>query len=275
MIRLVIYFRKQLFLLLVLLAITLFVSCAQRETWKVGDQPSTSLTNIETTTSPILEKVAKNRARESKEMVDLTPNPVGTSTPESSTTLPPSPTILGTDYNPAIDLHASPVILPLTILIPILDVDAPILGVGLTKENNMDAPKGPYGDPNWSSTFWYRGSAIPGEPGTATIAGHVNGMLGEPETFAHIKKLKPGDLIIVEATNEDSVLYFVVDEIKKYSIAELKEPEIVDRIFGVKETSEGQQPSDGISHLTLITCAGNYLDGEFDHRTVVFSTLRK
>lgn len=210
----------------------------------------------------------KQPINETNELQKITPTEVQTKTPT------PEVSILGLDYDPTLDLHAGPVILPLKIQIPILDVDAPILAVGLTKENNMDAPKGLYGDPNWSSTFWYRGSAIPGEAGTATIAGHVNGLLGQPETFAKIRKLKPGDLIIIKDENSDKAVYFVVDEVKKYSMAELNEPEISDRIFGGRIGTYGQKITDGVPHLTLITCTGNYIDGEFDHRIVVFSTLR-
>ncbi|MDP3451266.1 MAG: hypothetical protein Q8R87_11855, partial [Anaerolineaceae bacterium] len=83
-----------------------------------------------------------------------------------------------------------------------------------------------------------------------------------------------GDLIIIKVNKTDTAIYFVVDEVKKYSLAELKEPEIVDRVFGAKVGSDEQKLSDGLSHLTLITCIGNYIDGEFDHRIVVFSTLR-
>ncbi|MBA4385526.1 MAG: hypothetical protein C0410_12380 [Anaerolinea sp.] len=231
--------------------------------------PSASHAILVQNPSQSLNEVAKQPSREPIKMFGVTTTPMSPPTPT------PLPSILGADYDPAIDLHAGPVPLPLDIQIPILDVDAPMLAVGLTKDNNMDAPKGLYGDPNWSSAFWYRGSAIPGEPGTATIAGHVNGLLGQPETFARIRRLKPGDLIIIKNSNSDTTLYFVVDEVKKYSITELIEPAIADRIFGGSVGSDGQtRLTDGKSHLTLITCTGIYTDGEFDHRIIVFSTLR-
>lgn len=265
MIKVIIYFRRQLLLAIVLLSITLVVSCAQNETWKADEKPSASQSNLIKTHSPSSTEVLKQPSREYGDLLSNTPSPIPTQ----------NPSILGADYDPTIDLHAGPVPLPLDIQIPILDVDAPILAVGLTKDNNMDAPKGPYGDPNWSSTFWYRGSAIPGEPGTATIAGHVNGLLGQPETFARIRRLKPGDLIIIKDKNSDTSIYYVVDEVKKYSMAELAEPAISDRIFGGSVGSDGQtRLTDGKSHLTLITCTGYYKDGEFDHRIIVFTTLR-
>ncbi len=260
------YFRRQLFLVVLLLTITLIISIVQSETWKEDEILSASHSTIQKQAMQESGDVAKQLAREAK-----TPDRL---TSSLSPTATPMPSILGIDYDPTLDLHSGPVPLPLKILIPILEVDAPILGVGLTINNDMDAPKGLYGDPNWSSAFWYRGSAIPGEPGTATMAGHVNGLLGQPETFARIRRLKPGDLIIIKVNKTDTAIYFVVDEVKKYSLAELREPEIVDRVFGAKVGSDEQKLSDGLSHLTLITCIGNYIDGEFDHRIVVFSTLR-
>lgn len=263
------YFRRQFIIAILLLTITLIVSCVQHEPWKDGENLSASHSYILISRIPRSKDAAKQPMREPKDLQSITPIPMESSTPT------PLPSILGSDYDSTLDLHAGPVPIPLKILIPILKVDAPILGVGLTKDNNMDAPKGLYGDPNWSSAFWYRGSAIPGEPGTATIAGHVNGPGGEHETFAQIKKLKPGDLIIIKVKNTNTVFYFVVDEVKKYSLDELSEPEITDRIFGNSKGANGKRLTDDVSHLTLITCTGNYIDGEFDHRIVVFSTLRK
>jgi len=263
------YFRRQVILAILLLALTMFVSCAQNETWKEDEILSASHFNqksrLEISNIPISQPVRDLKASNSNSSSEIE---------ALKATKTPIPSILGSDYDATLDLHAGPVPLPLKIIIPILDVDAPILGVGLTEDNNMDAPKGPYGDPNWSSTFWYRGSAIPGEIGTATMAGHVNGPAGEPETFARIRKLKPGDLIIIKVKNTDIAFYYVVDEVKKYSLLELIEPEISIRIFGGSIGSEGHKLTDGLSHLTLITCTGFYEDGEFDHRIVVFSTLR-
>lgn len=245
------------------------VSCAQNETWKEEILLSASHVNqksvVENSNIPISHPVRELRTSKSNSPSEI----------ESlRTTKTPIPSILGTAYDASLDLHAGPIPLPIKIIIPILDVDAPILGVGLTEDNNMDAPKGLYGDPNWSSTFWYRGSAVPGDIGTVTMAGHVNGPGGEPETFARIRKLKPGDLIIIKVENTETAFYYVVDEVKKYSLLELIEPEISTRIFGGSIGTEGNRLTDGLSHLTLITCTGNYADGEFDHRIVVFSTLR-
>jgi len=185
-----------------------------------------------------------------------------------------TPFSLGPLFDSDIDLMAGPIEVPLELQIPSLKVNAPVLGVGLTVENEMDAPKGSIGDPVWHSAFWYRGSGIPGESGTTTIAGHVNDPLGRPEIFADLQDLNPGDPIIVRHTMSNIDIRFVVEQVKVYSIQESSDPAVFAKIFGAGPVAgTGPQPAaDGLSHLTLITCAGNIVNGQFDHHTVVFAT---
>ncbi len=197
-------------------------------------------------------------------------------TSQITTTVTPTLTILGPTYDASLDLSAGPVYEPITIEIPALLVTAPILGVGLTSSNNMDAPKGPYGDPLWHTAFWYRGSGIPGEIGTATIAGHVNDLISRPEIFASLKILTPGDFIIIHTLDASGDIFFIVDEVKRYTYKESTTPAVLTLIFGSGPVAGiGAQPSeDGLAHLTLITCAGTFADGAFDHYTVVYATRK-
>ena len=186
----------------------------------------------------------------------------------------PTPIVLGPLFNTGLDLKSGPIDVPLELQIPALKVKAPVLGVGLTAGDGMDAPKGPIDDPVWHSAFWYRGSGIPGEPGTATIAGHVNDPLGRFEIFAHLQDLRPGDLVIIHYITSAIDIRFRVDQMKVYSNQESADPAVMTQIFGAGPVAgTGPQPApDGLSHLTLITCAGNIVNGEFDHHTVVFAT---
>ncbi len=206
----------------------------------------------------------------------LLPSVQPTVQPTIQPTVQPTPTlfVLGPSFDSTLDLRAGPVDLPLELQIPSLKVNAPVVGVGLTSGNVMDAPKGPIGDPVWHTAFWYRGSGIPGEPGTATFAGHVNDPLGQPEIFAHLHNLHPGDLIIVHVKNTIIDIRFIIDQIKVYSIQEASDPAVLTQIFGAGPVSgTGPQPAlDDLSHLTLITCAGDIVNGQFDHRTVVYAT---
>ncbi len=172
---------------------------------------------------------------------------------------------------------AGPVAVPLELQIPSLEVNASVLGVGLTSENRMDSPKGPIGDPIWQTAFWYRGGGIPGEVGTATIAAHVDDPLGRPEIFAHIGDLRPGDLIVVHNTRSDLDVRFFVNEIRVYTVKESSDPAVLAQIYGAGpvDGTEPQPAPDGLSHLTLITCAGNFVNGQYDRHTVVYATRRE
>lgn len=186
----------------------------------------------------------------------------------------PSLYMLGPLIEPDLDLHSGPVDVPLDLVIPALKVDAPVVAVGLTSENIMDSPKGPIGDPIWGTAFWYRGGGLPGAAGTATIAGHVNDPLGEPEIFAHLHDLHRGDVIFVHLRGTSIDIPFIVDETKVYSLQESTDPAVLTRIFGAGPVAGAtpQPAPDGRSHLTLVTCAGYIKNGEFDHHTVVYAT---
>lgn len=192
------------------------------------------------------------------------------------TTVQPTPTIFvpGLLVDADLDLRAGPVDVPLELQIPSLKVNAPVLGVGVTSENVMDSPKGPIDDAVWHTAFWYRGSGIPGDVGTATIAGHVNDPLGRPEIFAHLEELHPGDLIIIHVKNTNIDIRFIVNQTKVYSVQESSDPLVLAQIFGTGPVvgTEPQPAPDGLSHLTLITCAGYIVNGQFDHHTVVYAT---
>ena len=205
-----------------------------------------------------------------------TPSPSPVLSPSVQPTVQPTPTVfvLGSLIDPDLDLKDPPVEVPLEIRIPSLNVSAPVLGVGLTSENVMDSPKGPIDDPIWHTAFWYRGGGIPGDIGTATIAGHINEPLGRPEIFAHLEDLQPGDLIIVRSTTSHMDIRFLVDRTQVYTVQESSDPAVLAQIFGAGPvTGKGPQPApDGLSHLTLITCAGDIVNGRFDEHTVVFAT---
>ncbi|HET7145464.1 MAG TPA: class F sortase [Anaerolineales bacterium] len=173
-----------------------------------------------------------------------------------------------------LDLRAEPEAVPLELQIPSLEVNAPMLAVGLTSDNLMDSPRGPISDPIWNTAYWYRGGGVPGDVGTATIAGHVNDPLGKPVIFADLDDLKPGDSIIIHLKNTNRSISFIVDEVKLYTVQESSDPAVLTKIYGAGPVAgTAPQPSpDGLSHLTLITCAGEIINGAFDQHTVVYAT---
>jgi hypothetical protein len=250
--------RSSLGCLVIVLGIAaVLAGCGNKETGKALAGPPPSLT-LSPSVQPIVQPTIK---------------------PTVQPTVKPTPTlfVLGPLFDSNLDLRAGPIEVPLELQIPSLKVNAPVLGVGLTSGNEMDAPKGPIGDPVWHTAFWYRGSGIPGEIGTATIAGHVDDPLGRPEIFAHLQKLRRGDLIIIHVKDTTFDIPFIVDQIKVYSLQESSDPAVLTKIYGAGPVAgtAPQPASDGLAHLTRVTCSGNIVNGEFDHHTVVYATRSK
>ena len=177
--------------------------------------------------------------------------------------------------DPNLDLRAGPVAVPLELRIPSLRISAPVLGVGITSKNVMDTPTGSATDSVWQKVFWYRGGGTPGESGTATIAGHVDDVLGRPAIFAQLKDLRPGDLIAVRDTRTGLETDFHVIGTAIYTLGQTLNPAILAQIYGPGPVAgQGAQPSaDGLSHLTLITCIGHWVTGAstYDHRLAVYA----
>ncbi|MDB5064508.1 MAG: class sortase [Chloroflexi bacterium] len=192
------------------------------------------------------------------------------STPQAS----PAPPLLARPLVPAgLGLHAGPTPVPLELGLPSLQVSGAMLGVGLTAGDAMDAPQGPLGDPVWQQAFWYRGGSIPGDVGTATVAGHVDDVRGRPALFAHLGDLHPGDPVVVHDTRSGTDVRFAVDQVATYSVQQASQPAILASIYGAGPVAgTGPQPApDGLAHLTLVTCAGGFVHGGYDHRVVVYA----
>ena len=89
--------------------------------------------------------------------------------------------------------------------------------------------------------------------------------------------VQPGDQIIIHYTISNIDITFTVDQVKVYSLQESSDPAVLAQIYGAGPVSgtEPQPSLDGLSHLTLITCAGNIVNGQFDHHVVVYATHSK
>lgn len=209
----------------------------------------------------------------------MKPTVMQTVTPTTQPTISPTPTLFvpGPLFDVSLDIKAGPVDVPLELQIPSLNINVPVIGVGLTQWNVMDAPMGSVGSPFWHSAFWYRGSGIPGEVGTATIAGHITDPLGKPGAFRYLQDIYSGDLVIIHDNRNSLDIRFIVDKVDVISPQESTDPAVLTQIFGAGPVAgTGPQPSlDGLSHLTLITCATNFITGNFDDRTVVYATRSK
>jgi len=142
--------------------------------------------------------------------------------------------------------------LPVHLKIPTLNIDAAIEDVGLTPDGAMDVPKGP------ANVAWFNLGPRPGEIGSSVIDGHSGYKDNKPAVFDNLYKLKKGDKISIEDEN-GTTFTFVVREFKSYGRNE--------------NASDIFSSNDGIAHLNLITCAGdwNAIDKTHSSRLVVFT----
>ncbi|MFE9642897.1 class F sortase [Streptomyces sp. NPDC006365] len=159
---------------------------------------------------------------------------------------------------PGITRSNGPAPLPFSVVdrisIPAIQVDAPVMPVGLDVEGWVDAP--PPEDPNLAG--WFTGAVSPGEKGTAVMVGHVDNEQG-PAVFYGLGALKQGHR--VEVTRKDGKL-------------------AVFEIYGIEVFDKNNFPGDrvygdtGTPELRVITCGGGFSQQNgYDGNVVVFARL--
>ncbi len=131
--------------------------------------------------------------------------------------------------------------------------DAPIEAVGMINGSMGTALFPDY-------VGWYSLGVVPGEIGSAVLAGHVNALGGQDAVFSRLKLVEEGDVIAIKNSYNETFL-FMVRDIKKYPVD--------------ADTTEVFSSNDGGAHLNLITCAGlwNPLRKTHETRLVVFADL--
>jgi hypothetical protein len=150
---------------------------------------------------------------------------------------------------------------PSRLRVPHLGIDAPVMGVGQTPSGAMDAPtSNAYNSPYWTSVFWYKLGAAPGQEGNVVIAGHIDRVGGDPAVFWGLGSLRPGDAVSI-VTYDGFVVHYVVDRVVTYP-ANYSGQDAFNAVFG---------PTTG-HHLNLITCSGFWTNNGYDQRLVVFTT---
>ena len=141
---------------------------------------------------------------------------------------------------------------PVRLKIPSINVDATFEYVGLTEEGAMNVPKDP------ASVAWFKLGTIPGEIGSAVVAGHSGYKNNKMGVFDNLYKLQKGDKLYVEKEKGDTVT-FVVSKIQIYN----------------PKANAGDVfiSSDGKAHMNLITCTGAWNEAERTHssRLVIFT----
>ena len=143
---------------------------------------------------------------------------------------------------------------PTELVIPSLDISAPVDPVGLADTGGIAAPPLSQAE----RTGWYSDGPSPGQTGAAVIVGHIDDQQG-PAVFHRIGQMRTGDRI--EVTRQDGqIAVFEVTDVRSYPKTALP-PEV----YGDFRAPE----------LRLITCGGEWVGGEFGYaeNVVVSATL--
>ena len=141
---------------------------------------------------------------------------------------------------PAIDAEPAA---PVRLVIPAIDVDPPVVPVGLLASGAMAVP-------DFGLAGWYEPGPLVGEPGPAVIAAHVSSTAG-PDVFAGLVDLAPGDEIAVETASGGRHVFVAAasEQLPKEQLP-------TDRIW-----SDDDEPV-----LRLITCGGEFDAAARSHR---------
>ncbi|WP_099907687.1 class F sortase [Streptomyces sp. TLI_171] len=142
--------------------------------------------------------------------------------------------------------------LPVRLVIPRIDVDAPVQGVGLNPDGTVEVPS--LDRPE--QVGWYRNGPAPGRLGPAVLLGHYDTRKG-PAVFHRLPSLRPGDRIDIRR-EDGSTLSYQVRELRQFA----KDAFPTDLVYG---DTAGPQ-------LRLITCGGTLAgNGHYTDNIIVFA----
>ncbi|MEU6404647.1 class F sortase [Streptomyces sp. NPDC046985] len=170
---------------------------------------------------------------------------------------PPQPSVAEGSPDPAEERLSAPALPPsppTRIRIPSIRVNAPLTGLALSGSGSLNAP--PAGEKNLAG--WYEAGTVPGETGTAIVAGHVDDAKG-PAVFYNLGALKRGALVEVDR-RDGGVAVFTVDAVEAYEAKDFPD----EKVYGAARRPE----------LRVITCGGGYSKTTgYQGNVVVFAHL--
>jgi Sortase domain len=178
-------------------------------------------------------------------------------TQPSSTTTTTTSTTTTTTIAPIVTYLADisvlapiPVAAPTRVIVEALNIDGPVVPVGVNADSQLDVP------PDARTLVWYRYGPSPGAPGSAVIAGHLN-WKGTNGLFARLDEMPVGATITVvyDDGSQKDFIVSTVELVDKPAVA-------VNGIFA----------REGEPVLRLITCGGEFEKAVRSYRSNVVVT---
>ncbi|WP_329545239.1 class F sortase [Streptomyces sp. NBC_01356] len=169
-----------------------------------------------------------------------------TASPGTSTPPPSGPS--------AKETHALARSTPVRLQIPAIEVDTPVMRLGLASDGTVQVPPITAHD----QAGWYRHSPTPGQTGPSVILGHVTvGAYGDG-VFRHLAGLHRGDRIVARLENGTEAV-FGVTSVRTVAKADFP----TDDVYG----------DVGRPELRLVTCGGTLTDDGYPDNVIVFAAL--
>jgi len=104
---------------------------------------------------------------------------------------------------PSADETLPPVPSLVRLIIPALQIDAPIVAMSTRSDGTMQPPRSPF------DVAWYSFSAVPGDGGNVVLAGHTDYVNHGPAIFASLPFIQSGDQIQVLLPDATMATYIV------------------------------------------------------------------
>lgn len=158
--------------------------------------------------------------------------------------------LAGTAIMPKIGSARQPVFAPKDLRIPGIGLDATIQQLHIV-DGVMESPDDPW------KVGWYSQISFPGQGANVVMAGHKDFQNVGPAVFWDLSMIEPGNEIILTSANGQTLTY-VVDQTNEL-LASTPPSEYTAQV--------------GNETLTLITCAGSYVDGAYVERLIVRASI--
>lgn len=151
-------------------------------------------------------------------------------------------------------VHALGRSVPVGLRIPAIEVDTPVMRLGLAPDGSVQVPPIEADD----RAGWYRHSPTPGQVGPSVLLGHVTvGDYGDG-VFRHLARLRRGEEIVVRLENGKDAR-FTVSDVRTVAQAEFPTNDVYGDV--------------GRPELRLITCGGPRSGDGYRDSVIVFAEL--